>query len=229
MDSLRPASSINPYKDEISNYQDIVLYSDSISSNLRNEEVCLNLQEKLSIALREYTENFIEIGSGSGIHLSKLAKLNPQSLCLGLELRYKRTIKTAQKARSEDLPNIRLIRADAKLVFISVFPDRIFDRVYLNFPDPWEKQKTKKHRVLSHQFFPEILRTLKKGATFHFKTDHQEYYSSSLQLLKEIPSVTIEHAVEGLDANQYENIQTEFEKLFRNQNKTIYSICVRKL
>ena len=63
-----------------------------------------------------YKGVFVEIGSGSGMHLLRLAEQNPEMLCVGLEIRFKRAYKTGEKAEKLGLPNVLVVRTDARYI-----------------------------------------------------------------------------------------------------------------
>jgi tRNA G46 methylase TrmB len=79
-----------------------------------------------------YKELFVEIGSGSGLHLLELAKRNPQALCVGLEIRFKRAFKTGEKAERMGLLNALVIRTDARYLNEIFSPDEV-DAFLVNF------------------------------------------------------------------------------------------------
>ncbi|MCB0352751.1 MAG: hypothetical protein KDD64_04475, partial [Bdellovibrionales bacterium] len=106
-------------------------------------------------------EVFVEIGSGSGGHLLTRAHESPDALFVGFELRYKRAFRTIEKAEQRGLSNIKLVRADARFLFDLFEPERI-GGIYINFPDPWAKDRWKKHRLLNSAFLVQLAQYLRQ-------------------------------------------------------------------
>lgn len=85
---------------------------------------------------------FLEIGSGSGNFLIQLAQNNKEKNFIGDELRLKRLVYAARKAKNIDLKNIKFIRIDANKIEEFIDNNEL-SGVYINFPDPWEKNVKK--------------------------------------------------------------------------------------
>ena len=165
----------------------------------------------------------LEIGSGSGNHLIGLAERYPQAKVMGLEIRYKRIFRTAQKAVNQGIENIAVLQWDGNLFHTLARPGSI-DQIYLNFPDPWAKKKYQNRRIFLGDFISRIHDCLVPGGFFYLKTDHGEYFEHFLESLDEyIHSPQNRHyplSLEEVTRDLYnspwidDNIQTEFEALF---------------
>lgn len=166
---------------------------------------------------------FIEIGSGSGQHIIGQAIKNPDCFFLGFELRYKRAYKTAEKALKYNLANLFIIRCDAHYIE-EIFSDYKIDGIFINFPDPWDKMRWKKHRLISPYFLEVYRKLLKNSGTIKLKTDHQGFYIDSVKLIEDHKNYIIKYSSEDLHNSDLieENIQTEFEQLFLSQNLPIF-------
>ena len=92
----------------------------------------------------------LEIGFGEGEFIVEVAKNNPNWNYLGIEIKYFRYKKALKLVLNQNIRNIKLIHFDADLAVEQVFAANIFDRVYINFPDPWPKDRHKKHRIINN-------------------------------------------------------------------------------
>lgn len=175
-----------------------------------------------------FAKCFVELGSGSGMHLLQLAAQNPDTLCVGIEIRFKRAFRTGEKAEEMGLSNVLVLRSDAKQID-EIFAQGSVDGFYINYPDPWEKRKWRKNRLVNRDFVTKLHSLLKPGGILRFKTDHHEYFSSSLPLFVESEWTRTKFS-RDIFASEYtaENIPTEFEMLFKYQRKELCILEVMK-
>jgi tRNA (guanine-N7-)-methyltransferase len=174
-------------------------------------------------------ELFVEIGSGSGAHLLEVARRSPKAACFGFELRFKRSVRTIQKAQLANIENIYVLRMKGELVS-DVFQDRKLDGVFVNFPEPWEKLKQRKHRVLGVNFLNQMSRLLAQDGFISVKTDHLEYYRSFVAVVRADSRFRIQEETEDLFASEYaqSTIPSEFESLFRKKEEAIKYVLIRR-
>lgn len=169
-------------------------------------------------ACAQYKKIFVEIGSGSGMHLISRAKSDPISLFCGFEVRYKRAYLTAQKAAKASVENLVVLRTDAQSLS-NIFLNDSVSGIYVNFPDPWDKRRDRKHRLLTNGFIQTAWNVLSSNGFLSIKTDHQEYFTSFLksqdvnELFRQKESTTDLYQSELLK----DNVSTEFENLFRHK------------
>ena len=93
----------------------------------------------------------IEIGMGKGRFIMDLARQNPDINYVGIEKYSSVLIRGVQKQEMDPLPNLYFIRMDAEEI-TSVFETGEVDRIYLNFSDPWPKDRHAKRRLPSREF-----------------------------------------------------------------------------
>lgn len=93
----------------------------------------------------------IEIGMGKGKFLHELAMENPEINYIGIEKYSSVLLRAIQKMETDPLPNLRFIRMDAEEIS-EVFAEEEIDRIYLNFSDPWPKDRHAKRRLPSREF-----------------------------------------------------------------------------
>lgn len=125
----------------------------------------------------------IEIGSGKGRFITGLAAENPDIDYLGIEKYSSVLLKIMKKQQELDLDNLRLIRMDATFI-TDAFEEGEVDRIYLNFSDPWPKDRYAKRRLTSDRFLARYEKILKKGGRVEFKTDNKDLFDFSVESVK---------------------------------------------
>lgn len=179
-------------------------------------------------ALTPTTPLIVELCSGSGQHIIELAKRRPQSLCIGFERRFKRAVRTIEKANRLVAENVYIVRDDVSTLFNRA-PEKSVAELHVNFPDPWEKTRDRGNRFLNDEFFAELQRYLVDGGLFSFKTDHRDYFDFVSAAILTQPAFEVVRSTYDLHHSQWadENIITEFERLFMSQGLAINSLQAR--
>jgi tRNA (guanine-N7-)-methyltransferase len=190
-------------------------HSDRIFS-LKNCEIT-DLANQLNKLTSNYKDIVLELGSGSGGFIIKLAQgdiLNATCF-IGFELRYKRAVRTIEKAKALNLDNVFIVMVDASLIG-KLFLSATILSVYINFPDPWTKGSWRKNRLIKQSLIDDIYNLLIKNGTLSFKTDAKEYFSEvNNKYISATKWETIKHTNDLYNSSFInENIQTEFEQLF---------------
>lgn len=160
-----------------------------------------------------------EIGSGSGNFSVAMAEKFKDKNFLADEIRLKRLVSSAHKARQKNLKNIKFIRYDANNIK-NIISENELSEVYINFPDPWEGNEKK--RILSKDLLDNLYKLFEKGGKIFFKTDHLDYYNSVLELVNNHENYIVVFNTDDLYSSSKieDNIKTEFEHLFINKIKT---------
>ncbi|MBT6068307.1 tRNA (guanosine(46)-N7)-methyltransferase TrmB [Candidatus Peregrinibacteria bacterium] len=182
------------------------------------------LKTNLKPILEKYEKFYVEIGSGNGKFLNELAKRNPDTLCIGIELKEERILEAIQEAEEKNIENTLLIRISA-IHLDEVFDEQFFDTIFINFPDPWPKSKHEKHRLTASPFLDTYHNILKKDGQIILKTDNPIMYSYSLETLPEKFEIT--ETSENLKDDD-ENIKTKYEIRYRHEGKPIFQIIAKK-
>ena len=167
----------------------------------------------------------IEIGTGKGDFIVEMAKKNPNVNFIGMEMQSSVIALAVQKAEKEGLENIKFLVMDARLVS-EKFTGIRFDRIYLNFSDPWPKARHEKRRLTSPKFLLTYKTFLTGTGEVWFKTDNKGLYEYSYLTFAENKWNIIEN-----DTNyqlKEEDAMSEYEKKFRALSQPIYRIKVKK-
>lgn len=165
----------------------------------------------------------IEVGTGMGTFIIELAKRNPAINYVGIELDKNVMIRVLEKVRELELENVRLLLLDANNISEYFNEDEV-DRVYLNFSDPWPKNRHEKRRLTFHSFLEQYRLILKKDGELHFKTDNRRLFEYSLVSLNQF-GMNFHEVVLNLHEDEPEgNIRTEYEEKFSAKGNLIYRI-----
>ena len=131
----------------------------------------------------------IEIGMGKGRFLLNMAKTYPNINFIGIERYSSVLLRAVEKFDTEefsDLPNIRFVCMDAREL-PEVFAESEVDRIYLNFSDPWPKDRHAKRRLTSEGFLNLYNTILSADGYIQFKTDNRDLFDFSVETAENSP------------------------------------------
>lgn len=157
----------------------------------------------------------IEIGMGKGRFIMQMAEEHPEINFIGIEKYSSVLLRAIQKMEQNELPNLRFIRMDAEDI-TEVFEKGEVDKIFLNFSDPWPKDRHAKRRLPSKEFLKRYDEILKKDGVIEFKTDNRDLFDFAVEQLEpagwkaEVITYDLHHdpvLCEG-------NIMTEYEEKF---------------
>ncbi len=157
---------------------------------------------------------YLEIGTGKGRFITTLAMQNPDINYIGIEKFSSVLIRALEKQNELQLPNLIFIRMEAEHI-CDVFAEGEIDRIYLNFSDPWPKDRHAKRRLTSTQFFDRYNTILAKDGVVEFKTDNRDLFEFSVEEVA-IAGWKIDRLTRDLhnsDMNEG-NVMTEYEIRF---------------
>lgn len=167
----------------------------------------------------------LEIGMGKGRFLTALAKQNPDINYIGIE-RYDSVLVRALEKREqeEEIRNLFYLCEDAKNIEEIFAPEEI-SRIYLNFSDPWPKDRHAKRRLTSTEFFARYHRILAKDGEVIFKTDNRILFDFSLEQVP-LAGWKLKDVTFDLHHSEYagQNIMTEYEEKFSSMGNPIFRL-----
>jgi tRNA (guanine-N7-)-methyltransferase len=121
----------------------------------------------------------LEIGCHQGLVLRKMAQDFPKAGFLGMDITFKRVIKTVKGAKNDGTNNLGAIYCNAGSLD-EIFADRELDGVVIFFPDPWcKKERQLKNRLINDEFTDKLFKLVKSGGFVWFKTDHKPYFEDA--------------------------------------------------
>ena len=166
----------------------------------------------------------VEIGMGKGQFIMQLAKMNPDINYIGIEKYSSVLLRALEKRKDTELTNLYFIRYDAEYLN-DIFGKDDIARIYLNFSDPWPKDRHARRRLTSKEYLAKYNQCLKKDGEVIFKTDNVPLFDFSLEEVKvagwELKGVTRDlHNSEYLEGN----VMTEYEEKFVSIGNPIHRL-----
>jgi tRNA (guanine-N7-)-methyltransferase len=177
----------------------------------------------------------IEIGMGKGRFLMDMAKKYPENNYIGVERYTSVLLRAVEKAEREaedndgnGLSNFRFLCEDAAKL-TEIFAPGEIERIYLNFSDPWPKERHAKRRLTSVNFLRIYEQILPADGVIEFKTDNQDLFTFSLESAKEAGWL-IEKSTRDLhhDPMGEGNVMTEYEEKFSSKGNPICKMVIRR-
>lgn len=170
----------------------------------------------------------MEIGMGKGKFLMELAQQNPGINYIGVERYSTVLLKAIQKREELELSNICFLCVDAKQLGDIFKPEEV-DKIYLNFSDPWPKDRHAKRRLTSPQFMAVYGQILSRDGVVEFKTDNRGLFEYSLE---SIPESGWKITMKTFDLHHSEfaegNVMTEYETKFAAEGKPICKLVAAR-
>ncbi len=142
----------------------------------------------LSEATAEYSAVYLEIGFGSGEHISQLAQQNPNALYIGCEPFINGIASLLEKIHHNNIQNIRIFDDDARKLLPNI-PANSIEEVFLMFPDPWPKRRHIERRFVNPGHVEKIHKILKNKGIWKIATDHEVYAKHILKTFQQFPNL----------------------------------------
>ena len=206
--------------------------------NVKNKEEIMNSSSLLVRDEAKYKGNwkslfnndnpiYIEIGMGKGDFIIGNALNNPNINYIGIE-KYDSVMARAIEKIKDDIPNLRLVRMDAKDIE-NVFYKEV-DRIYLNFSDPWPKKRHAERRLTSNTFLKKYDSIFRNDMEIQMKTDNVSLFEFSLVSLSNYGYVLKEVSLDLHSLQKEDNVMTEYERKFSSMGVRInYLVATKKV
>lgn len=167
-------------------------------------------------------ELVLEIGFGDGDFLIEMADRHPEKNFLGIEIKTKRFKIAVNASEHEANNNLKFLHMNAVIAVKELFKEDTFSLVYINFPDPWPKDRHHKHRIVNPDFLQTLSKIMKNDAVLEIASDHKDYISHCFEVFKDISFFKSEYAPPGYLHNLPNRPHTKYEKGFRKEGKEIF-------
>jgi tRNA (guanine-N7-)-methyltransferase len=164
----------------------------------------------------------VEVGTGKGLFLRSAAAADEDTNFLGMEIAAKYAQYAAAMLAKKELHNAVVAHGDGLRMFAELLPDNCLAAVHVYFPDPWWKKRHKKRRVMRETFLRDVQRTLVPAGTWHFWTDVEEYFHSTLDLIAACTNLHGPIEVQITPAEHDMDYRTHFERRMRKLNLPVY-------
>jgi len=177
---------------------------------------------ELPLCLSGWENCVLEIGFGNGEYTAFQANNNPDTLFFGIEVSRSCVVRAIK--RIFKLDNVRIISGDARFLMKELFSDESFDRVQMDFPCPWPKERHSKRRVTSSEFADTLASVLKINGYFELMTDDEIYAESTRDILS---------AHGSLECMSYEHspdrpVKTKYERKWLEMGRSVWRVKIRK-
>lgn len=188
---------------------------------------CEQLKEKFP--WKAHSSLVLEYCSGNGHWIVDRAKKHPEFYWIALEKRLDRAKKILSKMQFEKVENLAIACTEAKWFSHHLLDSESLDGVYINFPDPWPKDKHARHRLFESEFINDVVRALKPGACLQLVTDDYRYLTCAIEVMNRHASLEamLEDVLKEVD------IQTHgysyFADLWRSKGLKLYCTQYRRL
>lgn len=179
----------------------------------------------------------IEIGMGKGQFIRNMALKNPDINFIGIERYESVLMKAIQRKRNLEsdkaidnlrFDNLRFLCADARKL-ADIFETGEVDKIFLNFSDPWPKDRHANRRLTSQSFLQIYDRILKPEGVIEFKTDNVGLFEYSLEVVKDSKWKLDFCSFDFHSEKESEgNIMTEYEEKFSGQGNKICKMIISR-
>lgn len=165
----------------------------------------------------------IEVGTGKGRFISGMAAANPDINYIAVEAYESVIVHALDRLIEADLPNLKLLPVNA-VELREYFAKGDVSQVYLNFSDPWPKNRHEKRRLTYASFLNIYEDILPQGGEIHFKTDNRGLFQYSLTSMSQYGMILTDVNLHLHDSEFEGNIMTEYEEKFSKKGSRIYRV-----
>ena len=170
----------------------------------------------------------VEVGSGKGLFVTAASAARPEHDYLGIEIAHKYARHAAAKLARLGRTNAVMVHGDGLRIFRELLGDASLAAVHVYFPDPWWKARHKKRRVMNEGFLKDVERTLQPGGVLHFWTDVEEYFVTTLDLIRATTRLAGPFEVAERPPEHDLDYRTHFERRMRLHGEPVYRAEFRR-
>lgn len=129
----------------------------------------------------------IEYCSGHGDWIVEKAKSQPEVNWVAVERQFERVRKIFSKRANHNVSNLLIVCGEGYTFSKCYLKNNVAQEVFINFPDPWPKQRHAKHRLIKESFLEELSRTLHPSGKLSVVTDDERYSDEVISLVQDHP------------------------------------------
>lgn len=199
---------------------------------IADSEYTVNVPEENKGKWNEFFGNsnpiHIEVGMGKGQFITEMAVNNPNINYVGIEKYSSVLVRALEKRKELEINNLIYIRMDAENIE-NVFDKDEVSKIFLNFSDPWPKDRHAKRRLTSRQFLSRYNNILIKDGTIEFKTDNRPLFDFSIEEVPEAGWNMLECTYDLHNSPMSDgNIMTEYEEKFSKMGNPIHKMIINR-
>ncbi|MFC1504547.1 tRNA (guanine(46)-N(7))-methyltransferase TrmB [Spirochaetota bacterium] len=140
----------------------------------------------------------VEVCCGTGDFITSIAAADPSISFIGVDYAMPAILRAVKKSDALGIENILFYTGRAEDFFLHDLKNTKFDRIYINYPDPWPKKRHKRRRLIDHDFIANLLPCMKKGGMLSIASDSGEYVRDMILCIADFKSLTSEHSQKNL-------------------------------
>ncbi|MEE9374250.1 MAG: tRNA (guanosine(46)-N7)-methyltransferase TrmB [Saprospiraceae bacterium] len=158
----------------------------------------------------------LELACGRGEYTCALSELNDNKNFIGIDVKGARIWKGAKYAINY-LPNAAFLRIRIEHIADFFTKDEV-DEIWITFPDPFLKSRKADRRLTSLPFLERYRNILKKDGFIHLKTDDDQLYEYTLEIIEKSPYLKLIYKTNDIYANPLYSPELEFKTYYENQH-----------
>ena len=181
----------------------------------------------------------LELGCGKGGFISQIASKNQDINYIAIDMvdamlgLAKRNIEQVYTEKNIQINNVYLTRYDIERILLILDDKDQIDRIYINFCNPWPRGKHRKKRLTHTRQLEKYKQFLKNEGEIYFKTDDDGLFNASLMYFEEAGFEIIDKTFDleetlKIQPEFWDNIETEHEKMFKQEGIKIKALKARK-
>ena len=196
-------------KKQEENIEELINFSISSINDIENES-------------NSFKSIVMEIGFGDGENILTIAKENPDTLFIGSEVYLSGIGSLIGKIKENNLSNIRIYNNDAR-VLLDTIKTPIFDNMLIICPDPWQKARHHKRRLINHSFLELARKSLKANGGLYISTDWKDYAEGILEAINQAEGYIV------LETQLFEDLPvTRFQARAIKEDREIFKFNLKK-
>ena len=170
---------------------------------------------------------YLEIGCGKGQFITGHAKRDPEANFIAIEGNPSALYRALQKMDEYEEQNLRFVRIYVEDIR-DIFAENELEGIYLNFSDPWPKERHAKRRLTFGKKLLEYGNVIREGGCLKFKTDNDGLFDFTLEQIEEKGLNAVE-LTRDLHKSEFAegNIMTEYEEKFSSTGKNINYVKIQ--
>jgi tRNA (guanine-N7-)-methyltransferase len=166
----------------------------------------------------------LDVGCGEGEFIVELASRHPGKEFLGVEIKYGRIIKCLRRTKLNGLSNLKFALCDATIFIEKILPSNSLNKVFINNPDPWPKEKHQKNKLIRASFLKALYSKMKRKGALYIKTDSREYFEKIKEDIKKT-KFSIDRTKNNFDSTLS---LTKFQELYKKEDRKILGVKLIK-
>lgn len=168
----------------------------------------------------------LEVGCGKGGFIIEKAKLNPLVNFIAVELLENIIVMACEHAQKEGLTNLKFVNSGAEYL-PRYLKEQSIRNIYLNFSPPFPKSTYESRRLTSDRYVSAYKSFLVEGGAVFQKTDDKEFFEYSFEQFAKF-GFKVENVTDKLRDGSIDNVETEYEKMFKNKGMMPYGLIATK-